>query len=326
MPKEERPMECIGRQYDISTMPSVSVIIPYLQEDLRLLDKTLGSLLANTPPELLDMILLVDDGNDANHSFADDLVDLHPKVRVHRNSERQGLIKAKVTGASHTESPVIIFMEPHCIANRQWLEPLLERLMDSPRRVVVPVIDIIPEDYTDLYEYVPGMYGGFGWDLEFKWAGTAQERNASYHTPDPFPMPCLSGGILALRRDWWEMSGEYDDEMQEWGSEHIEMSLRSWRCGAGGEAVPCSRIGHMFRKARPYPFHGEASNRNKKRLISVWFENYADRVFEVEPHLRDMSDLGDVSARIAIKEKLGCESMDWYVQNVYPELEKEKKQ
>jgi len=61
-------------------------------------------------------------------------------------------------------------------------------------------------------------------------------------------------------------------------------------------------------------------------LISVWFENYADRVFEVEPHLRDMSDLGDVSARIAIKEKLGCESMDWYVQNVYPELEKEKKQ
>lgn len=320
-PKEGRAPECISRKYDISAMPSVSVIIPYLHEDLLLLERTLGSLLVNTPPSLLDLILLVDDGNDANHSFAESLATIHPKVEVHRNEKRQGLIKAKVTGAAQTDSPVIIFMEPHCIANQQWLEPLLERLMGSPRRVVLPVIDIIPEDHTDVYDYVPGMYGGFDWNLEFKWAATAQERNVSYRDPEPFPMPCMSGGILALWRDWWELSGEYDDEMQEWGSEHIEMSMRAWRCGGSVEAVPCSRIGHMFRKVRPYTFHGEASNRNKKRLISVWFEGRnAERVFEVEPHLRDMSDRGDVTTRLATKEKLQCKSMDWYIQNVYPEL------
>jgi len=325
MPVDERPTDCINRQYDISSMPTVSIIIPYLHEDLHLLEKTVGSLLQNTPPSLLDVILLIDDGNVEDHSFAKELSTLHPKVRYHRNAERQGLIKAKVTGASNTESPVIIFMEPHCIANRQWLEPLLERLMGSPRRVVLPVIDIIPEDHTDLYEYAPAMYGGFDWDLNFKWAGTAQDRNASYHNPDPYPMPCMSGGILALWRDWWQLSGEYDEEMQEWGSEHIEMSMRTWRCGGSVEAVPCSRIGHMFRRARPYPFHGEASSRNNKRLISVWFEGHEERVFQVEPHLRDMSDLGDVSGRLAIKEKLKCKSLDWYIQNVYPELDKAKR-
>mmetsp|Transcript_29001 Transcript_29001/g.93117 ORF Transcript_29001/g.93117 Transcript_29001/m.93117 type:complete len:303 (+) Transcript_29001:372-1280(+) len=180
----------------------------------------------------------------------------------------------------------------------------------------------MPEETPDQYEYVDANYGGFGWDLEFDWMGIASDRNTSYHLPDPFPMPCLSGGILAMWRDWWKDSGEYDDQMTEWGSEHIEMSLRTWRCGGSVEAVPCSRVGHMFRKQRPYSFHGEAAARNKKRLISVWLDNYTDEVYKAQPRLVDNSDMGDISARLALKDRLQCKSMDWYVKNVYPELDK----
>mmetsp|Transcript_157560 Transcript_157560/g.505320 ORF Transcript_157560/g.505320 Transcript_157560/m.505320 type:complete len:127 (-) Transcript_157560:115-495(-) len=123
-------------------------------------------------------------------------------------------------------------------------------------------------------------------------------------------------------RDWWKESGEYDDQMTEWGSEHIEMSLRTWRCGGTVEAVPCSRVGHMFRGQRPYSFHGEAAARNKKRLISVWLDSYKDKVYKAQPGLKDASDLGDISARLALRERLQCNSMDWYVKNVYPELAK----
>jgi len=34
MPVDERPTDCINRQYDISSMPTVSIIIPYLHESL----------------------------------------------------------------------------------------------------------------------------------------------------------------------------------------------------------------------------------------------------------------------------------------------------
>ena len=32
--------------------------------------------------------------------------------------------------------------------------------------------------------------------------------------------------------------------MKEWGGEHVEMSLRMWRCHGQILMVPCSRIGH----------------------------------------------------------------------------------
>mmetsp|Transcript_157550 Transcript_157550/g.505268 ORF Transcript_157550/g.505268 Transcript_157550/m.505268 type:complete len:302 (-) Transcript_157550:573-1478(-) len=196
MPQEGRPEACVQRTYNVSKMPSVAVIIPYLNESLELLEHTVGSLIKNTDPYLLDEILLVDDGNDAGHAFASTLMRLHPKVKYHRNAERQGLIKAKVTGADLTKSPVIVFMEPHCIVNRFWLEPLLDRLHGAPKLIVVPVLDVLPEKTPDHHQYVDGNYGGFHWGLDFNWMGTASGRNSSYHMPDPFPMPCLSGGIL----------------------------------------------------------------------------------------------------------------------------------
>jgi len=306
-------------------MPTVSVVIPYLHENFELIEHTVGSLLKNTPPELLDQILFVDDANDEAHSYTAALRALHPKVAVHRNENRQGLIKAKVTGASVTTSPVIVFLEPHCIANRQWLEPLLMQLAAEPQSVAVPVIDIIPEKRTNEYDYVDSLYGGFDWTLTFNWAGTAQSRNSSWKEPEPFAMPTLSGGLFAITRDWWERSGTYDSQMTEWGGEQIEMSLRMWRCGGAIRALPCSRVGHMFREARPYKFHTEAYYRNNRRVAAVWLENHvADAAKADKNQFGDLSGIGSIDERLALKKRLGCKDMDWYLKNVYPELGKSR--
>eukprot|EP00434_Breviolum_minutum_P029990 symbB.v1.2.026520.t2/scaffold2657.1/size73794/4 len=145
--------------------------------------------------------------------------------------------------------PVIIFMEPHCVVSRQWLEPLLEQLAlaKDHKTLVMPTLDIIPEN--NFNQYLPANHhiGGFDWTLTFGWKDLIEKRNSSYVYPDPYPTPALSGGIFGIWKDNWEQMGTYDINMTEWGGEHIEMSLRTWRCGGRILIVPCSRMGHVFR-------------------------------------------------------------------------------
>jgi polypeptide N-acetylgalactosaminyltransferase len=326
MPTEGRPHACRTRQYDTSKMPNVSLVIPYLHENVTLIERTIASLLANTPHHLLDEILMVDDANDETYSYASRLRALHPKVKVHRNSERQRLIKAKVTGAAMTTSPVIVFLEPHCIANRHWLEPLLEQLAAEPQSVAVPIIDVIPEENTNSYVYIDPQVGGFDWRLEFNWGDVIRNRNSSWKEPEAFAMPALSGGLFAITRDWWERSGTYDSQMIEWGGENIEMSLRMWRCGGSIRGVPCSRVGHMFRKTRPYSFHGEASRKNNDRVAAVWLDNHISDAVRADPgQFSDLSPAGSIDDRLALKKNMGCKSMDWYLDTIFPELKAQTK-
>lgn len=47
------------------------------------------------------------------------------KVRLLRNSERQGLIRTRSRGAREARGEVIVFLDAHCEVNANWLPPLL---------------------------------------------------------------------------------------------------------------------------------------------------------------------------------------------------------
>ena len=114
---------------------------------------------------------------------------------------------------------------------------------------MTPFIDII-DAATLNYVMAGKVVGAFTWSGSFSW----MERDIDGRDDPiaPVQSPTMAGGLFAMDRQYfWEM-GSYDQEMEIWGGENLEMSFRIWMCGGNLEMLPCSRVGHIFRSFRPY--------------------------------------------------------------------------
>lgn len=59
-----------------------------------------------------------------------------------------------------------------------------------------------------------------------------------------------------------------------------------WMCNGILEIVPCSRVGHVFRKQTPYSFPGGTSqivNKNNARLVEVWLDEWNEFYYSYNP-------------------------------------------
>ncbi|XP_041661514.1 polypeptide N-acetylgalactosaminyltransferase 14 isoform X2 [Cheilinus undulatus] len=296
--RDTRHYRCTTLHYD-SDLPPTSIIITFHNEARSTLLRTIRSVLNRTPVHLIHEIILVDD-------FSDD-----------------GLIRSRVRGADASRAGVLTFLDSHCEVNKDWLPPLLQRVKQDPTRVVSPVIDIINMDTFAYVAASADLRGGFDWSLHFKWEQLAPEERARRTDPtQPIKTPIIAGGLFVIDKSWFNHLGKYDTAMDIWGGENFEISFRVWQCGGSLEILPCSRVGHVFRKKHPYIFpEGNANTyiKNTRRTAEVWMDDFRLFYYSARPAARGKS-YGDIRGRVELRKKLKCKSFKWYLDNVYPEL------
>lgn len=225
-----RQGECKNKQYP-ALMPTTSIVIVFHNEAWSTLLRTVWSVINRSPRSLLKEILLVDDASERDFlgkKLEDYVATLPVTTKVLRTVKRSGLIRARLLGAKHVTGQVITFLDAHCECADGWLEPLLARIVLNRKTVVCPVIDVISDD---TFEYVTASdmtWGGFNWKLNFRWYRVPQ-REMTRRNQDrtaPLRTPTMAGGLFSIDKDYFYELGSYDEGMDIWGGENLEMSFR----------------------------------------------------------------------------------------------------
>ncbi|KAH8385342.1 hypothetical protein KR200_000407 [Drosophila serrata] len=335
-----RPRRCNKVKYQ-KKLPNATVVIAFHNEHLSVLLRSIHSLVNRSPPELLGEIILVDDASnlaDLGQKLDDYVAQTFGKIVILvRLSERSGLIKARMVGAKKASCQVLIFLDSHIEATYNWLPPLLDPIAIHRTIATGPIVDAISRE-TFAYEMGSQLTrSGFNWRLHVKHLPPLPEDTLK--PSSPYRTPLLVGALVIDREYFWDLGG-YDEELDIWGGEYLEMSFKIWMCGGMLLYIPCSRVAHISRgpvlkrsNPRNYNFLGRVSKdlisnkllifigtQNYKRVAEVWMDDYKRFVYERNPELFQDVDAGNMTAVKDQRKQLKCKSFDWYMTKVAPDF------
>lgn len=254
---------CGYYRFNESALPTASIIVTLQNEVNGMLSLTIQTLLARTPPLLLREIIIVDDNGlgdirgPVNETELQHLQTISPKIKIITNKFREGVARSRMEGARMATADVLVFVDSHVeMQSGTWLQHLLLPIVENPSTLSAQTLDII-DDIDWSYGLGGGdlLYGIITDDFFFgyqrsRFGGEAGE-GPEVEKPSrrlPYETPFAAGSLFAIGRDFFWGLGGYDEGMYVWGGENTDFAIKVWTCGGRMVMVPCSRVGHMYRR------------------------------------------------------------------------------
>lgn len=257
------------------------------------LDKTIDGILDNTPSNLIQEIIVCNDGGQEYNR--DDISVI--------NSSNIGKAKAWNLAFAKAIGETIVFIKGTTKVGSDWLQPILEILKEEPSALVTPVVHLLD---TVLWSSESNRWKRFGW----RWDLELYDRIASVARPDS---PAISSNCIAVNKNWFAEIGQFDDGMVNGSGEDLELSIRNWLLG-----------GHIFVAdestiACAQEIHGPGTRNNQARIAEVWLPKYAYLFYGLKGIKPSDINTGRLDDLLKLRDKQ-TRTIEWYLSIYMPEL------
>jgi glycosyltransferase involved in cell wall biosynthesis len=235
----------------------ISVILPAANESV-MLKRTVEQFAATLPPN--SEVIVVDNGStDGSADFLADGCGCYENVHLIRTTELLGVAGARNRGLAQAQGEIVVFADAHLDLPERWWQPIVCTLNQPHVGVVGPGIGVMgkPELPVACGQRIAES------KLRVQWL--------SRKGVEPYPVPTLGGGFMAMRHDTLKCAGTFDAGMPQWGSEDLELCVRYWLLGYEVWVVPAVTVLHYFRRSNPYKVGWGAVTHNLLRVALLHF-------------------------------------------------------